>query len=82
MTAFPPPRRPGRRLGALAASFAWLLAGAALLLLAFVAAPRRLAQQPPLFWIGQVRPLPSPLTPSRAPGHGHPAPPSIRESQL
>ena len=80
MTAFPPPHRPGRRLGALAASFAWLLAGAALLLLAFVAAPPRLAQQPPLFWIGQAPPLLSPLDPGHAPGRGHAAPP-IRESR-
>lgn len=81
MTAFPPPHRPGRRLGALAASFAWLLAGAALLLLAFVAAPPRLAQQPPLFWIGQAPPLPSPLGPSLGPSHGQSAPPAAGESQ-
>ena len=52
MTAFPSPRRLGRRLGALAAPFAWLLVFATLLLLAFVAAPPRLADEPPLFWLG------------------------------
>ena len=82
MTAFPSPRRPGRRLGALAAPFAWLLVFAAFLLLAFVATPPRLASEPPLFLIGQAQPLPSPLTPSHAPDHGHAAPPAAGESQL
>jgi hypothetical protein len=75
------PRRPGRRFGALAAPFAWLLVFAALLLLATVATPPRLADEPPLFWIGQTRPLPLPLTPSHAPDHGHAAPPAAGESQ-
>ncbi len=72
MTAFPSPRRLGRRLGALAAPFAWLLA---------FATPPRLADEPPLFWIGRPPPLPSPLEPGHAPGRGHAAPPT-RESRL
>ena len=81
MPAFSSPRRQGRRLYALAAPFAWLLVFATLLLLAFVAAPPRLADEPPLFWIGRPPPLPSPLEPGHAPGRGHAAPPT-RESRL
>ncbi|MFZ1431247.1 MAG: hypothetical protein WAS21_31365 [Geminicoccaceae bacterium] len=80
MTAFSP-HRLGRRLGALAAPFAWLLVFGALLLLALVATPPRLADEPPLFWIGRAKPLSSPLEPGHAPGHGQSAPPT-RESQL
>ena len=74
------PRRPGRRLGALAAPSAWLLVFAAFLLLAFVATPPRLASETPLFLIGQAKPLSSPLEPGHTPGCGHAAPP-IRESR-
>lgn len=80
MTAFPSPRRLGRRLYALAAPFAWLLVFAALLLLAFVATPPRLAGEPPLFWIGRAKPLSAPLEPSPAPGHGQSAPPTREAS--
>ena len=82
MTACPSRRRPGRRLYALAAPFAWLLVFAALLLLAFIATPPRLAGEPPLFWIGQARPLPLPPTPPHAPGRAPAPPPPARESHL
>ena len=82
MTAFPSRRRQGRRLCALAAPFAWLLVFAALLLLAFIATPPRLAGEPPLFWIGQARPLPLPPTPPHAPGRAPAPPPPARESHL
>ena len=82
MTAFPSPRRLGRRLGALAAPFAWLLVFAALLLLAFIATPPRLAGETPLFWIGQARPLPLPPVPPHAPDLGPAASPPVRESHL
>ena len=65
-----------------AAAFAWLLVFAALLLLAFIATPPRLAGETPLFWIGQARPLPLPPTPPHAPGRGPAAPPPARESHL
>ena len=81
MTSLPCHRPRGRKSWAWAAPLAWLVAGAALLLLATVAVPPRLTDEPPLFWIGQARPLPSPLTPPHAPGHGHAAPPAAGEGQ-
>ena len=75
-----PCRRPRNRK-AWVAPLAWLLAGAGLLLLAIVAAPSRRVEEPPLFWIGQARPLLLPLAPRHAPDHGQAAPPAAGASQ-